>query len=197
MEPVPGIVSRRTIPRCGTFQNRPEMFGVWRSGVVPSTQKRPTHSSGCKGQGGPGWNPGEGRAPPKGLRGPLWSWTVTPGWLAASQAPPATRGTRRGRWLGPPFSGRQRSAQPPAWYLDTGHTGTSRRPRCPGAGGSPLAPGGPALRSLWLGLLGAAPTLGLVQKGQQAGRWELAVLRGRSRWGGSRPCRPESFSPLE
>ena len=61
MEPVPGIVSRRTIPRCGTFQNRPEMFGVWRSGVVPSTQKRPTHSSGCKGQGGPGWNPGEGR----------------------------------------------------------------------------------------------------------------------------------------
>lgn len=47
-----GARSRNCKQEDNPSQNRPEKSGVWRSGVVPWTQKHPAHSSSSKGRGG-------------------------------------------------------------------------------------------------------------------------------------------------
>lgn len=82
--------------------------------------------------------------PPQGLRGPRRSWRAS--WLEPRPLPaPAALGGDGGFGLRLQ-EGRGQLGLPP-WYLDTSHTGISRRPRCPDAGRSPFALGGPALLS--------------------------------------------------
>lgn len=143
----------------------------------------------CLASGGPGEFPQPRGAPPTARAGKAkakaalgaepWRGGGGDDCQRDAKAPPTTRSTGTAGGFGLCFQeGRGQLSLPP-WYLDASHSGLSRRPRCPGAGGSPFALGGPALHSLRLGLLGTKPTLGSAQRRHQTGHWGLAVL-----WGG-------------
>lgn len=63
--------------------------------------------------------------------------------------------------------GRQRSAQPPAWYLDTSQVGAARHPRCTADSGSPSPLGGSTSCSVWLRLRAPSQHLALSGNGHR------------------------------
>lgn len=145
------------------------MFGAGRSELSPK-QKCCTHSSAP-----------DARRLWQGPPGQTWlvtaAWATLPGDAGGSiqgwpeTFPPSTphtaHGAPRGQWLWPPFPGRQRSAQPPAWYLDTSQAGAARHPRCTADSGSPSPLGGSTSCSVWLRLWAPSQHLALSGNGHR------------------------------
>lgn len=182
MEPFPGTVGKRTIPRCGTFPYRPEMFGVWRSEAISQLRSVPPTAPAPTARKALAQNPGEGRAGEQSPRPPCndsqacsGAGGSTPGWPKPRPLP-----LPRGRWLWPLFSGRQRSAQPSA--LVSGHLPARNIQASEMLWGKrkPIYPGPPSSMLTVAGALGTKSAFGSLRKWQQAGHWNLAVPQGRS-----------------